>query len=144
MPTCTKILEFDAGHRLMKHETKCQNIHGHRYKVEVTVRSTDLDRVGRVVDFGIVKAYLGQWLDQHLDHTIILHKDDVDVIKVAAITNQKSPYILDVEPTAENLASHILHIANSLLQSHNPDLQVVRVRVWETPNCYADANYVTR
>ncbi len=139
MPTCTRILEFDAGHRLMKHESKCFNIHGHRYKVEITARATELDRVGRVVDFGIIKAKVGTWIDQNIDHTIILNQDDIEAIKACSLINRKSVYIIPAEPTAENLALHFLDVSNSMLRGHNPDLRVVHVRVWETPNCYADA-----
>ena len=140
MPTCTRILEFDAGHRLMRHESKCANIHGHRYKVEITARTTELDRVGRVVDFGIIKSTVGVWIDENLDHTIMLFHEDVDVIKFCATINQKRVYVCEFEPSAENLARHLLQISNSILRAHHPDLTVIHVRVWETPNCYADAS----
>jgi len=68
--------DFDAGHRLLNHCGKCASPHGHRYRVELTVRGSDLDKVGVVVDFSVLKARLKPWIDEHWDHTMILEKGD--------------------------------------------------------------------
>ena len=62
MVRITRRLEIDSGHRLMKHEGKCRNYHGHRYVFEATVEGPGLDEVGRIVDFSVIKERLGGWL----------------------------------------------------------------------------------
>lgn len=135
MITCTRRLEIDAGHRVTGHESKCRNVHGHRYAFEVTVGAPELDPVGRVVDFGAVKAVLGTWLDEQLDHGYVHHHLDAVGATLAQAGHKTfaMPQHLG-EPTAENLATLVGLKAIELL----PGLQVVSVRCWETPNCYAD------
>lgn len=55
MITCTRRLEWDAMHRIPRHESKCRAFHGHRYAAEITCLAPELDSPGRVVDFGVVK-----------------------------------------------------------------------------------------
>lgn len=142
MITCTRRLEFDAGHRVVGHETKCKHLHGHRYVVEITCALTIelTDTLGRVVDYGVIKERVGGWIDEHLDHGLILWDADRTLsvlrsLRVGGDEHQKI-YLLHVNPTAENLAAHLLEKATELLPD---DVTPIRVRVWETPNCYADA-----
>lgn len=132
----TRKLEFDAGHRLVGHESKCANLHGHRYVAEITVEANKLDKVGRVIDFGVVKGIVGQWLDTEWDHGMLLHEDDTATIKLCEAHGWKH-YVLDREPTAENLSEHLFSVASRLLLPQR--VKVVRVRLYETPNCWADA-----
>jgi 6-pyruvoyltetrahydropterin/6-carboxytetrahydropterin synthase len=134
MVTCTRLIAFDAGHRVWGHEGKCANLHGHRYTVEVTARG-ELDSIGRVIDFSVLKERLGGWVERNWDHGVILHQGDPLVTrdeifgKLAHI-----PY----NPTAENMAHFLLHeVAPEQLEGTG--VVVVKVRVWETPNCYAEA-----
>jgi 6-pyruvoyltetrahydropterin/6-carboxytetrahydropterin synthase len=121
----------------MRHESKCANVHGHRYTVEVTCRAAALDEVGRVIDFGVVKGLLGPWVDQHLDHGYIHHPDD-PVARYLRDAGHKCHAMPDdtPEPTAENLASLLAWVAADLLGPHG--VAVVAVRIYETPNCWAD------
>ena len=133
MRTCTRRLEFDYGHRLVNHEGKCVNVHGHRGVVEVTCAAESLDDVGRVIDFGKIKALVGGWLDTQWDHGFIAQDGD-PIIAWLDDANMKS-YILFDPPTAENLSAYLYKIAVVLLE---PDgIKVVRVKFNETPNCYA-------
>ena len=138
---CTRVLEFDAGHRVLGHEGKCSHLHGHRYRVEVTASAESLDDVGRVVDFGAVKDVVGRWVDDHLDHGTILSAHDPAVVLLEEIEGAggvaQKLYLMDGNPTAENLATLLLERSRELLAPRGVD--VVRVRVWETPNCYAEA-----
>ena len=137
MITCSRFLEFDAAHRVMQHESKCRTIHGHRYKIEVIVTADQLDMVGRVIDFGVIKGVLGQWIDDNLDHTAILRFDDPLLESISKDSESfKKPYTVMFNPTAENLSKHIYEIGNQLLKSHG--ISVVKVICWETPNCKAD------
>lgn len=136
-PTCTRVLEMDAGHRVTQHESKCRNVHGHRYRFEVTVEADELDNAGRVIDFGAVKALVGTWIDADLDHGYIFHPLD-PVGHSLRDTGHKTFQMPDDlgEPTAENLATLVARKAQDLLGGRG--LRVVRVRCWETPNCWAD------
>ena len=139
MQTCTRVLEFDAAHRVPRHGGKCSTLHGHRYKVEITCEAPRLDEVGVVIDFGAVKAVVGGWIDQHLDHTTIVQATDAGLLAFceheAAALGKRPPFVMAAPPTAENLATLLLAQARQLLAPMN----VVAARVWETPNCYADA-----
>lgn len=139
MITMTKRLEFDAGHRLMNHESKCRNVHGHRYAVEVTVALTAdgaLDHAGRIVDFGDVKRLFGAWLDEKLDHGFIANALDFDIITLLGVKSSKV-YVVDFEPSAENLADHLLGVARSMLDA--PGRRVTSLVVYETPTSRAEA-----
>jgi len=132
-PTCTRILEFDAGHRLQRHESKCRNVHGHRYKVELTCEAAQLDDVGRVIDFSAIKELVGTWLDDQLDHGFIAEYGDPLIPAVQA--DGTKLHLVPWPPTAENLARYIAANANAKLNERG--IRVVRVVLWETPNCFA-------
>ena len=76
MITVTRRLEWDAMHRIPLHESKCRAFHGHRYAAEITCTAPQLDDLGRVVDFGVIKQLVGSWIDDHWDHTAILMEGD--------------------------------------------------------------------
>jgi len=140
MLTCTRRLEFDAAHRVFRHESKCASLHGHRYVVEVTCRAPKLDSVGRIVDFGVIKERLGKWIDDHWDHTTLVSCEDTDLMEWCRNQHEKhgkrAPYPFPGEPTAENIAEHLYRIATDMLRTS--DVSVAKIRVYETPNCYAD------
>lgn len=134
MVTITRRLEFDAAHRVLGHEGKCRFLHGHRYRVELTVKATELDSLGRVIDFGVIKEKVGGWIDDYLDHNLLLNRDDPQLSHLQK-TEERLPYVMQGNPTAENIAKEICEKAVSLLPL---ELTVTNVRVFETPNCYAD------
>ena len=136
--TCTRRIEFDAAHRVMQHESKCKHLHGHRYAIEATFAAHGLDTLGRVVDFGLIKEVLGAWIDEHWDHTTILFDKDKALGKsITAVTGQKIFY-LAANPTAENMASYIMETVCPKLFKAMP-IRCVRIRLYETPNCFAEA-----
>lgn len=137
--TCTRRIKWDAAHRVMRHESKCKTLHGHEYVALVTCEAAELDFAGRVVDFGVVKERVGQWVDTHWDHTTIVNKDDVRLLMFAMAEYEdhghRRPYALPGEPTAENLARHLQQVAADLLA--DTGVRVVKVEVYETENCSA-------
>ncbi len=138
--TATRRLEWDAGHRVLRHESKCASVHGHRYVAEVTVSAPALDDVGRVVDFGEIKQWVGEWIDAEWDHGYMHHPDD-EVATLLEKTGQKTFSMpLDAqEPTAENIAIVLARAAQDLLTRYGRSgLVVERVRIRETPNCWAE------
>lgn len=139
--SCTRRIHFDAAHRVMEHESKCKYLHGHRYVIEATFTARHLDALGRVVDFGIVKARLGDWIDRHWDHNVILHKADEALGAMITSHTQQNIFYLDANPTAENMAVYLLHtVCPDLFK--DAGLNCVRIRLYETPNCFADANII--
>ncbi len=147
MPTITRRFTFDSAHRILGHESKCRFLHGHRYVAEVTVSAPELDTLGRVVDFSVLKERVGKWIEDNWDHNILLHENDPLLLaeedcmsgtkpdKLAlSIFGDKNPFIfIGRNPTAENIAMYLHSIAVVWL----PDYKIEQVRVWETPNCSA-------
>jgi 6-pyruvoyltetrahydropterin/6-carboxytetrahydropterin synthase len=137
--TCTRRLEWDAMHRIPNHEGKCKAFHGHRYVAEITCTATELDNLGRIIDFGILKSLIGTWIDENWDHTGILMANDTDpAIKAIIESNGKYGrpiYLIDAPPTAENIAIELAKVTQKLLI--NTEIELIALRVWETPNCSA-------
>lgn len=136
MRTCTRRLEFDAGHRVLRHESKCRHPHGHRYVVEVTCGAPELDDRGRVVDFGVIRGVFGAWLDENLDHGYVANPADEIGRYIEQHQDGKVYWITDGNPTAEVMVKHLASVADTLLRPHG--VSVVAMRLYETPNCWAD------
>ena len=136
MLTITRRLEIDAGHRLMKHESKCRNLHGHRYRFDITVSAPELDEVGRVIDFGKVKELVGGWLDRNWDHGMLLQEGDPFIEFVSQA--EMKLYVMKTPPSIEHMVQVVMGKASELLSRHG--ICVVHVRGYETPNCWADCS----
>ncbi|OFW80087.1 MAG: 6-carboxy-5,6,7,8-tetrahydropterin synthase [Alphaproteobacteria bacterium RIFCSPLOWO2_01_FULL_40_26] len=134
---CTRRIEFDAAHRILNHESKCKMLHGHRYALEASFTAKKLDDLGRVIDFGTIREVLGSWVEEHLDHNTILSiKDKKLGGKISSETGQKI-YYLKENPTAENIANHLLkEICPKLFAKKN--VKCVAIKLYETPNCYVE------
>jgi 6-pyruvoyltetrahydropterin/6-carboxytetrahydropterin synthase len=125
----TREFEFCFGHRLLDYPGKCRNIHGHNGKACVTLAAERLDRLGMVVDFVEIKRVIGTWINETLDHTLLLHKDD-PLLRTVQAAGEKV-LALEVSPTTENMARLIFDYAASR------GLPVVEVTMWETAYSYA-------
>ena len=125
----TREIHFCYGHRLLNYEGKCRNLHGHNGRAVVTLEGPELDELGMLIDFTKIKRVLQQWIDDELDHKMLLHRDD----PVLGYLQQKGEpvVVLDVNPTAENIAKMIYDYARK------QGLPVTEVRLWETENCFA-------
>ena len=89
------------------------------------------------MDFGVVKQLVGGWIDENWDHTTLVNwKDKLLLDFCRADPALRSPYIFNGEPTAEIIAAELLRVAGQLLA--NTGVTVVKVRVWETPTCWAE------
>ena len=138
MMTITRRLEWDAAHRVLRHESKCATLHGHRYVALITCEAHELDGCGRIIDFGVVREKVGGWIDDNWDHTTLVNRDDVGLLAFATadhMRGKRRPYVFEGEPTAENIATHLLAIARTLLEGTG--VAVTAVEVFETPNCSA-------
>ena len=120
----SKEIHFCYGHRLLDYDGMCAHPHGHNGKIVIELEAAELDRRGMVVDFGDVKDIVQKWVDEKLDHKMILKKEDA---LVKALKEMKEPYFLmDENPTAENLAKLVYQFAKS------KKLPVKSVTFWET------------
>lgn len=125
----TREIDFCYGHRLLNYQGKCRYLHGHNGRVLITAQAAALDSRGMVLDFGDIKAVVARWIDENLDHRMILCRDDP---AVAVLQKLGEPmYLLDTNPTAENIARLIFDITAA------QGFPVTEVRLWETPRCYA-------
>lgn len=135
--TCTRRFQFCAGHRLVHHEGMCANLHGHNYVALITCQAPDLDGVGRVIDFSCIKEVVGKFIDANWDHKMVLNIEDYKGI--AAIEALGDPYyLMDANPTAENMALHLRQVSHGLLNDRY-GIDVIKVQLWETENCYAES-----
>ena len=125
----TRTIDFCYGHRLLDYDGKCRHLHGHNGLLEVDVESGELYARGMVVDFGEVRDRVKGWIDENLDHRMLLCREDP---VVPLLTGAGEPlYLMDENPTAENIARHIFR------EVRRQGLQVSEVRLWETPSSYA-------
>jgi 6-pyruvoyltetrahydropterin/6-carboxytetrahydropterin synthase len=141
----TRRLEFDAGHRIPNHNSRCRHLHGHRYALEVTlsgaVNSCAGDpREGMVMDFSEVKAIAGRALVDSWDHAFLAWREDRAVLDFLATLPGHRTVVFDAPPTAEHLAQAAFDVLQRAYDDElGPYLRLERVRVYETPNCWADA-----
>jgi 6-pyruvoyltetrahydropterin/6-carboxytetrahydropterin synthase len=122
-------IDFCYGHRLLNYPGKCRHLHGHNGRVVITFEATRLDERGMVLDFSEIKRVVSGWIDDNLDHRMILQRTDP---AVAALQAMNEPmFLMNVNPTAENIARLIFEVARE------KGFPVVDVRLWETPHCCA-------
>jgi 6-pyruvoyltetrahydropterin/6-carboxytetrahydropterin synthase len=122
-------LRFCYGHRLLNYDGKCRYLHGHNGRAIITLAAPALDGLGMVVDFSQIKRVVGGWIDSHLDHRMLLHRDDP---ALPFLKEQNEPvFLLDVNPTAENIAKLIYDY------TAGQGFPVVEVRLWETEDSCA-------
>lgn len=125
----TREIRFCYGHRLLNYDGKCRHLHGHNGRAVITLAAERLDPLGMVVDFSHIKRVVSRWIDDHLDHKMLLHRDD-PILPV--LRERGEPvFVLDVNPTAENIARLIYDFAAG------QGFPVTEVRLWETEECFA-------
>ena len=125
----TKQIRFSYGHRLLNYNGKCRFLHGHNAIVEMELSKEKLDHRGMVMDFEDVKQGIQKWIDETLDHKMILNETD-SIIPILQKLNEPL-VLLKGNPTAENLARFIFDYAQS------KGFPVTEVRFWETPSSFA-------
>lgn len=138
--TIMRKVSFCAGHRLLNHENKCANVHGHNYLVEFYVTGNEVDEIGRVVDFAVINRLFKGWIDENWDHGFLLWDQDDEAIKALKMIRPNRLFLLPYNPTAENMARYLLEVvAPPLITSiKGYDLRMTKVVVWETENSFAE------
>lgn len=125
----TREIHFCYGHRLLDYAGKCRHLHGHNGLAVITLEAPALDAQGMLVDFGEIKEKVQRWIDETLDHTMILCRRD-PLLPLLQERGERV-YAMEDNPTAENIARLIYDRAAA------SNLPVVEVRLWETANCHA-------
>jgi 6-pyruvoyltetrahydropterin/6-carboxytetrahydropterin synthase len=125
----TREIHFCYGHRLLNYDGKCRHLHGHNGRALITLEAPDLDSKGMLVDFGVIKQKVQQWIDDNLDHNMLLCRHD-PILPLLQERGERV-FVMDENPTAENIARMIYERARSA------SLPVVEVLLWETENCHA-------
>ncbi|MEW8505976.1 MAG: 6-carboxytetrahydropterin synthase [Candidatus Thiodiazotropha sp.] len=129
MYAVSKEIHFCYGHRLLNHQGKCRHLHGHNAKAVIRLETDRLDPMGMVCDFSDIGDYVKHWIDETLDHNMLLHRDD-PVLPLLQQANE-SVYIMDSNPTAENIARLIYdHVEAG-------GFPVVEVAIFETESALA-------
>jgi 6-pyruvoyltetrahydropterin/6-carboxytetrahydropterin synthase len=131
---------FDSGHRVMNEKMKCFNMHGHTYIYELVFEFNEMEEIGYAIDFKEVKRVGCQWIDDILDHGMILNPHDVTVIDCAMETKSKL-WLMSLNgkgqycnPSAENISKEVFLAMDILFAKYN-NLKIHSIKLWETPNC---------
>jgi len=141
----TRRLEFDAGHRIPDHRSLCRHLHGHRYAIEITLAGDIIDQPGSplngmVMDFSEVKALAKMHIVDAWDHAFLAYAGDTEVMRFLDSLPGHKTVALDVVPTAENLARIAFRVLDGVYRdTFGNHLRLERIRLYETPNCWADA-----
>ncbi len=125
----TREIAFCYGHRLLNYEGKCRHLHGHNGKAIIVLEASKLDERGMLVDFSEIKRHVQRWIDENLDHNMLLCQDD-PILPMLRECGERV-FVMDTNPTAENIARLIYDKTKEF------GLPIVEVILWETENCNA-------
>ncbi|KOR27394.1 6-pyruvoyl tetrahydrobiopterin synthase [Achromatium sp. WMS1] len=134
MYNISKEIHFCYGHRLLQHKGACKHLHGHSAKALIRLGCETLNEDGMVCDFADLGSFVKTWLQQELDHTLLLYRED-PLVPILQAVNERYK-VLDCHPTAENIARLIFE---AIAQAHFP---VLEVTIYETYS--ASATFTTK
>lgn len=147
MLTITRKLEFDAGHRIPDHKSQCRNLHGHRYVLEITLTGAVIDHEGQsdhgmIMDFSDVKKLANHALVDVWDHAFLVYEKDQVVRQFLDTLPDHKTVVLPLVPTVENLARIAFDILKDVYTDNfGSGLTLQKVKLFETPNCWAEIVY---
>ena len=129
--TAIRYHDFTMGHTVTNHESGCRHLHGHNYRIHFEIK-TDLDELGRVLDFSVMKKLLCDWIENTWDHKFLIWKDDPRLDALLEI-DEESFIVVPFNPTAENIAAYFLNeVAPKLLPEN---VELISVKLEETRKC---------
>jgi len=136
----TRIFHFDMAHVLLNYPGKCKNIHGHTYKLEVTVKGVPCNeetspKKGMLIDFSDFKNLIHNEIITFWDHALMIHQDSDPILLNALKSNYEKIIIVPFQPTTENMICELATIIKKILPS---DLQLFSLRLYETENSFAE------
>lgn len=139
-----KQIEWDMGHRVMNHSSKCRNIHGHRYKAEIALEGNLINgdgnsSEGMVIDFGDIKKTAMEHVHDVLDHGFMVWEKDEVLLKFFRENEEFKKVIVPFTPTAENIAKWIFEqLDDKFRDVYKTGLRLKWVKLWETPTTYVE------
>ena len=136
----TRRFTFEMAHALHNYDGACRNIHGHSYKLEVTILGTpisdeDNPKNGMVLDFGDLKKLVQEHIISPLDHALLLHENTAPELIVALRKLNHKLVLTSWQPTCERM---LLDFKNKLLPALPPHITLHSIRLWETENSHAE------
>lgn len=131
---------FDSGHRVMNEKFKCFNVHGHTYLYELVFEFDSMEDIGYNIDFKEIKRLGCQWIDDILDHGMLLNAEDIAMIEVCLKLGSKY-WLMSLNglgkycnPSVENIAKEVFLAIEYLFEGHK-GLRLNKIIIYETPNC---------
>jgi 6-pyruvoyltetrahydropterin/6-carboxytetrahydropterin synthase len=136
----TRIFSFDMAHVLLNYHGKCKNIHGHTYKLEVTVKGTPSNdenspKKGMLIDFSDFKKLIEDNIVTIWDHALMIHQNTDPILLNALKNNYEKVIIVPFQPTTENMICELASIIKKILPG---DLQLFSLRLYETEKSFAE------
>jgi len=139
---------FDSGHRVMNEFMKCFNIHGHTYLYELTFSFENMEEIGYAIDFKEIKRVFCQWIDDTVDHGMILNAKDTKLVETTREYGTKL-WLMSLNgegeycnPSVENIAKEIFMamdtLSKVLYRDSTTGLEIHSVKIYETPNCWTN------
>lgn len=137
----TKIFNFEMAHALWKHEGQCKNIHGHSYKLYVTLSGVPINETGNpedgmLMDFGKLKKLIKHNIIDEFDHTLIINSASPQAQELQNMHNRfDNVKIVDFQPTSENLIIHFAKIISKILPAN---VLLHSLKLYETETSYCE------
>lgn len=137
----TKIFTFETAHALHGYDGKCKNIHGHSYKLYVTIKGQPIDdtkntKCGMVLDFGDLKKIVKEQIEDVLDHAILLNQNTEHKALGESLLEQGHKVIFtDYQPTCENM---LIDFAQKIKAELPENISLVKLKLFETENSYGE------
>lgn len=136
----TKIFHFEMAHVLHQYDGPCKNVHGHSYKLEVTIKGEPISdcsspKLGMIMDFGDLKKLVNQNIVEPFDHALVIMKGYEDKILSVEACQEMKIVFTDNQPTSENLIIIFAERMNLLLPDH---ITLERLRLYETNSSYTE------
>lgn len=134
-------IHFCSGHRVLNHESKCANAHGHNYVLWAyaePIGFNGLDSIGRVIDFSVIKEKLGGWIEEFWDHSFLIYKEDKELMNIREVLGKnKPPYICSFNPTAEEMGKFLIEkVCPDLFR--DTGVMISKIVLYETENCFIE------
>ena len=145
MLTAERYHDFSYGHRVVGHENKCRHLHGHNGRVHFVCTAANLDHIGRVIDFGVIKERLCMWIENNWDHKFLAWQHDEVMLEVSSLSANEgieselfneSIVWTPFNPTAENMAEYLVTVVGPE-QLAGTGIELVEVVIEETAKCHA-------
>ena len=136
----SKEFRFEMGHALLNYDGLCKHIHGHSYKLIVTVIGEPIEdrqnsKLGMVLDFSDLKAAVKVPIVDHFDHSLVINREAEKFLPKEPHAMYDKVHLLDFQPTCENLVLYISEIVKARLSS---GIGLFSIRLYETASSYAE------